>query len=129
MKGSFISKLSGDTTGAARCPGPTNPGAAGGTLTTRLIPRSCDMSSPSQIKFPSLKTVTERALAPFECCIADHALSTQVPFLSYCDAIYACVAAFALKMPLKLSRYCRKTRIHNTHAISAGAMLLGDIVR
>src|SRR5579864_385420 len=80
-------------------------------------------------QFSSLKTLTERALAPFECRIADHALSTQVPFLSYCDAIYACVAAFALKMPLKLSRYCRKTRIHNTHAISAGAMLLGAIVR
>jgi hypothetical protein len=42
---------------------------------------------------------------------------------------YACVAAFALKMPLKLSRYCRKTRIHNTQATRAGAMVLGDIVR
>lgn len=29
MKGSFISRVSGDTTGAARCPGPTNPGADG----------------------------------------------------------------------------------------------------
>src|SRR5580704_970468 len=77
----------------------------------------------------SLKTLTERALAPFECRTADHALSTQVPFLSYCDAIYACVAAFALKMPLKLSRYCRKTRIHNTQATRAGAMVPGDIVR
>src|SRR6202008_3543606 len=77
----------------------------------------------------SLKTLTERALAPFECRIADHALSTQVPFLSYCDAIYACVAAFALKMPLKFSRYCRKTRIHNTQATRAGAMVPGDIVR
>jgi DNA invertase Pin-like site-specific DNA recombinase len=45
------------------------------------------------------------------------------------DVIYACVAAFALKMPLKLSRYCRKTRIHNTQATSAGAMVPGDIVR
>ena len=69
------------------------------------------------------------ALAPFECRIADHALSTQVPFLSYSDAIYACIAAFALKMPLKLSRYCRKTRIHNTQATRAGAMVPGDIVR
>ena len=31
--------------------------------------------------------------------------------------------AFALKMPLKLSRYCRKTRIHNTQATRAGAMV------
>ena len=30
------------------------------------------------------------------------------------NAIYACVAGLALKMPLKLSRYCRKTRIHST---------------
>src|ERR1700747_63839 len=77
----------------------------------------------------SLKTFTERALAPFECRIVDHALSTQVPFLSCCDAIYSCVAAFALKMPLKLSRYCRKTKIHNTQATRAGAMVPGDIVR
>src|ERR1700758_5644804 len=61
MKGSFISKFSGDTTGAARCPGPTNPGAAGGTLTTRLILRCCDMSSPSEINSPSLKTLAERS--------------------------------------------------------------------
>src|ERR1700731_36885 len=101
MKGSVISKFSGDTTGAARCPGPTNPGAAGGTLTTRLIPRSCDMSSLSQITFPSLKTVTAGALAPFECCIADHTSDTQVRFVPYCEALYACVAGFALKMPLK----------------------------
>jgi hypothetical protein len=47
----------------------------------------------------------------------------------HCDAIYACVAAFAVKMPLKLSRYCRKTRIHNTEATRAGAMVPGDIVR
>src|ERR1700746_162037 len=52
MKGSFISKFSVDTTGAARCPGPTNPGAAGGTVTTRLILRCCDMSSPSEINSP-----------------------------------------------------------------------------
>src|ERR1700745_2012416 len=129
MKGSFILKFSGDTTGAARCPGPTNPGAAGGTLTTRLILRCCDMSSPSGINSPSLKNLTEQALVPLKCRIADHALSTQVPFLSHCDAIYACVAAFALKMPLKLSRYCRKTRIHNTQATRAGAMVPGDIVR
>src|SRR5579862_7595297 len=65
MKGSFISKFSGDTTGAARCPGPTNPGATGGTLTTRLIPRCCDMSSPLLLKsIPCLlKTLTERACA------------------------------------------------------------------
>src|ERR1700722_19757444 len=49
MKGSVISKLSGDTTGAARCPGPTKPGAACGTFTTRLIPRRCDMFPPSVI--------------------------------------------------------------------------------
>lgn len=80
--------------------------------------------------FPgSLKTRTEREPAPSECRSADHALSTQVPFLSYSDAIYACVAAFALKIPLKLSRYCRKTRIHNTQATRAGAMVPGDIVR
>jgi hypothetical protein len=48
---------------------------------------------------------------------------------SLCDAIYSCVAAFALKMPLKLSRYCRKTKIHNTEATRAGAMVPGDIVR
>src|SRR6476620_4688220 len=129
MKGSFISKFSRDTTGAARCPGPTNPGAAGGTLTTRLILRCCDMSSPSEINSPLTQNAAERAVAPFEWRIADHALSTQVPFLSYCDAIYACVAAFALKIPLKLSRYCRKTRIHNTQATRAGAMVPGDIVR
>src|SRR5690348_17026742 len=52
MKGSFISKFSGDTTGAARCPGPTNPVAAGGTLTTRLILRCCDISSPSEKSIP-----------------------------------------------------------------------------
>ena len=77
----------------------------------------------------SIKMLTERELVPFECRIADHALSTQVSFLSYCDAVYACVAAFALKMPLKLSRYWRKTRIHNTQATRAGAMVPGDIVR
>ena len=61
---------------------------------------------------------------------ADHALrSKATPCLSYCEAIYACVAGFVLKMPLKLSRYCRKTRIHNTQATSAGAMLPGAIVR
>src|ERR1700688_2962743 len=49
MKGSVISKFSGDTTDAARCPGPTKPGAAGGTFTTRLIPRRCDMFPPSVI--------------------------------------------------------------------------------
>ena len=43
--------------------------------------------------------------------------------------IYRCVAGFALKMPLKFSRYCRKTRIHNTQATSAGAMPSGAIVR
>src|ERR1700751_4217101 len=75
------------------------------------------------------KTPAERAVAPFECRIADHAHSTQVPFLSYCDAIHACVAALAVKMPLKLSRYCRKTRIHNTQATSAGPMVPGAIVR
>src|SRR5271169_1799528 len=64
MKGSFISKFSGDTTGAARCPRPTNPGATGGTLTTRLIPRCCDMFSPSEINFPVyLVTVAERAVS------------------------------------------------------------------
>src|SRR5579864_8145855 len=124
MKGSFISKFSGDTTGAARCPGPTNPGAAGGTLTTRLILRCCDMSSPSEINYRHSKRllngVPHRRSWTYR--------GGPVPFI-YCDAIYACVAAFALKMPLKLSRYCRKTRIHNTHAISAGAMLLGAIVR
>src|SRR5580658_5185942 len=109
MKGSVISKFSGDTTGAARCTGPTNPGAAGGTVTTRLIPRCCDMTSPSYIDSRSLKTLAERAVAPFDRRIADHALSGEAPFLSYHDAIYACIAAFALKMPLKLSRYCRKT--------------------
>src|ERR1700688_1762817 len=127
MKGSVISKFSGDTTGAARCPGPTNPGAAGGTLTTRLIPLCCDMTSPSDINSRSLKTLAERAVAPFDCRIADYALSREAPCLSYC--IYACIAAFALKMPLKLSRYCRKTTIHNTQATSAGAMVPGDIVR
>jgi hypothetical protein len=45
------------------------------------------------------------------------------------EAIYAWVAGFALKMPLKLSRYRRKTRTHNTQATSAGAMLPGAIVR
>src|ERR1700733_746997 len=80
-------------------------------------------------QFPVHSKHLLRALAPCECRIADHAISTQVPFLSYCDAIYACVAAFALKMPLKLSRYCRKTRIHNTQATRAGAMVAGDIVR
>jgi hypothetical protein len=55
--------------------------------------------------------------------------SKETPCLSDCEAIYACVAGFALKMPLKLSRYCRKTRIHNTQATSAGAMLPGAIVR
>src|SRR5579862_9290152 len=128
MKGSFISKFSGDTTGVARCPGPTNPGAAGGTLTTRLILRCCDMSSPSEINSPFTQNAYPTALAPFECRIADHAPSTQVLFLSHCDAIYSCVAALALKMPLKLSRYCRKTRIHNTQATRAGAMVPGDIV-
>src|ERR1700675_231362 len=65
MKGVVISKFSGDTTGAARCPGPTNPGAAGGTLTTRLIPRSCDMSFSFRNQFPALKTLAERsALSP-----------------------------------------------------------------
>ncbi|MDQ1388611.1 MAG: hypothetical protein QOF56_2065, partial [Acidobacteriaceae bacterium] len=29
----------------------------------------------------------------------------ETPGLSCCEAIYACVAGFALKMPLKLSRY------------------------
>src|SRR6266478_9341852 len=77
MKGSFISKFSGDTTGAARCPGPTNPGAAGGTLTTRLMLRFCDMSSPSESTPRSLKTLAERAVAPFECRITDHALSRE----------------------------------------------------
>ena len=42
---------------------------------------------------------------------------------------YACVAGFPLKIPLNLSRYCRKTRIHNPQATSAGAMLPGAIVR
>src|SRR5579864_6531617 len=55
-------------------------------------------------------------------------LGSPVPFIS-CDAVYACVAPFALKIPLKLSRYCRKTRIHNTQATRAGAMVSGDIVR
>jgi hypothetical protein len=60
----------------------------------------------------------------------DHALrSKETPCLAYCEAIYACVAGFTLKMRLKLSRYCRKTRIHNTQATSAGAMLPGAIVR
>jgi hypothetical protein len=60
----------------------------------------------------------------------DHALRSKETWcLSYCEAIYACVAGFVLKMPLKLSRYCRKTRIHNTLATSAGAMLPGAIVR
>src|SRR5579872_1451105 len=62
MKGSFISKFSGDTTGAARCPGPTNPGAAGGTLTTRLILRCCDISSPSEIiRVPYRRSCTQNA--------------------------------------------------------------------
>jgi hypothetical protein len=47
----------------------------------------------------------------------------------FMPASYACVAGFALKMPAKLSRYCRKTRIHNTQATSAGAMVPGAIVR
>src|ERR1700675_4690598 len=53
----------------------------------------------------------------------------ETPRLSYRETIYACVAGFALKMPLKLSRYCRKTRIHNTQATSAGAMLPGASAR
>ena len=35
----------------------------------------------------------------------------------------------ALKILLKLERYCRKTRIHNTQATSAGGILAGAIVR
>ena len=46
-----------------------------------------------------------------------------------CESSYVRVAGFALKMPLKLLRYCRKTRIHNRQATSAGAMLSGAIVR
>src|SRR5260370_17244987 len=74
----------------------------------------------------SLKTLTEWALAPFECRIADHALSTQVPFLSYCDAIYACVAAFALKIPLNLWPYSSKTTIHNTQPTTPAPTLPAD---
>jgi hypothetical protein len=44
------------------------------------------------------------------------------------ETIYARVAGFAVKMPLKLSRYCRKTSTHNMQATSAGAMVLGDMV-
>src|SRR6266566_2459606 len=39
MNGSLRANSSGDTTRAARCPGPTNPGASGGTVTTRAIRR------------------------------------------------------------------------------------------
>src|SRR5580658_3163475 len=39
MNGSLRRKSSGDTTCAAKCPGPTNPGASGGTVTTRAIRR------------------------------------------------------------------------------------------
>src|ERR1700685_4579967 len=85
MKGWFISKFSGDTTGAARCPGPTNPGSAGGTLTTRLILRCCDMSSPSEINSPFTQNAAERAAAPFEWRIADHALSGEAPFILRCN--------------------------------------------
>src|ERR1700687_5461873 len=105
MKGSFISKSSGDTTGAARCPGPTNPGAGGGTFTTRLIPRRCDMFSPSEINFPvHLYLFAERAL----CAIRvvpyrrrSRSSHKETPCLPYCDAIHPCVAGFALKMLLK----------------------------
>src|ERR1700758_3282237 len=116
MKGSFISKFSGDTTGAARCPGPTNPGAAGGTLTTRLILRCCDMSPPSETNSPSLKTLAEGAVAPFDCPIADQYLTRGGTVPPILRRNLPCAAAFALKIPLKLSRYCKKTRIHNTQA-------------
>src|SRR5579871_391177 len=129
MKGSFISKFSGDTTGAARCPRPTNPGDTGGTFTTRLILRCCDMSSPSEINSPFRQNAYRTGGCAVRMPIADHALIREAPCRPYCDAIHACVAALALKMPLKLSRYCRKTRIHNTQATSAGAIVPGDIVR
>jgi hypothetical protein len=46
-----------------------------------------------------------------------------------CDALHGCVAGFALKIPLKLLRYWRKTSIQSTEATRAGAMLAGAKVR
>ena len=62
---------------------------------------------------------------------SDHTLrSKETPHATYtAKGIYGYVAGFALKMPLNLSRYCRKTRIHNTQATSAGVMVPGAIVR
>src|SRR5688572_4095339 len=45
MNGSLRSKSAGFTTITAVCPAPTNPGAGGGVVTTRAIPRSATVAS------------------------------------------------------------------------------------
>ena len=75
-----------------------------------------------------LYVIETTLLAEFESHSLRHTYS-EAPCFSCCEAIYACVAGLALKMPLKLSRYCRKTSTHSTEATSAGAMLDGAIVR
>ena len=48
--------------------------------------------------------------------------------LAVCYAVRAVVAGFAVKMPLKLSRYGIKTTTHSTQATSAGAIVAGESV-
>src|ERR1019366_2035611 len=84
MNGSLRTKSSGDTTGAVRCPGPTNPGASGGTMTTRAILRCgfmlTSVDPDSRIKFERVVHVrkksnsaapmrTEPAAAAFAPCL------------------------------------------------------------
>ena len=99
-----------------RCPGPTSPGTASGTLTTRLIPRCCDMFSPSETNSRSLGNGLLNGIRVVQ-LRRDHAIrSKETPCLSYCEAIHACVAGFALKMPFV--RDSKKPRVVSTHGSS-----------
>src|SRR4029077_11642128 len=92
-------------TGAARCPGPTNPGAAGGTLTTRLILRCCDMSSPSEINSP----FNQNAYRTGAC-------ATRVPYRRSCTQ-HASTIPLILRRNLCLRRSLRAENLLETFAV------------
>ena len=80
-----------------------------------------DGDGPTQ--FHPRKTVQRPVPLPFN-------LGTKRPggYKLSCDLIHGRVAGFARKIPLKLSRNCRKTSTQSTAATRAGAMVSGESV-